>query len=344
MKTMTSIIKGIKPNTSEIYYPLTAGSLPAFSTKGPGGSRSRTKATASDAIDVQARHGIQFPSTGEPAATNNNDMVLGFFQAFEGINVTSEGADVTGEIKAKSVDHLVGLDVIKEVEQAKEAVDQLVKADKYPDFIALKATLSGPGLLAQKANSETHSVQTLMGRFSEGLVEIAHQMYEKGARIIQIDEPLFTTGRKYRLQTIQALQSLIAQLRLQLPELVFISLHTCGSHSQETLNLLEKLDVELLDLEFKHHDENFGVVTNDWLESNGKNVGVGIVDGHVPLVETEIEIGQEVNRIFEMYNPEFVVLKPDCQLRLRTAEEAQGKLGMVQQARQKALALLSKAY
>jgi len=341
MKTIYDLVTSAKSDT---YFPLTVGSLPAFSTTGRSSStRSKPKASAVEAIEMQAKYGVHFPSTGESTSINSDGMDTGFLQAFEGVKSVDGEFVVVGELSIKQ-DALRTLEVVKDVEQAKTAIDRLMSTGDYPEFVALKATLSGPGFLAQRVEIETNlSMQSLMSRFAEGLAEIAFQMYEAGARVIQIDEPLFTSGHKYRRETGQALQSLFSQLRLRLPEVKFLALHACKVHSVDSLAILDKLDVDVLDLEFTEHPEHFSLFTNQWLLRSEKNIGVGVVSGGTNFVETDTELIQHITQIFNNYDPDLVILKPDCQLRLVPPEVAIRKLEQLNFARQKALELLKSA-
>jgi methionine synthase II (cobalamin-independent) len=195
-------------------------------------------------------------------------------------------------------------------------------------------------MLAQMLDADA-PVEELMRCFAAGLADLAQLLYDKGARVIQIDEPLFTRGTKFRNSTVDALKALVAQLRLHhLSDLWFISVHMCEKHSTETIRMLEKLDVDVLDLELKRFPGNFDVISNDWLKLSQKNIGVGVVDGYRQTVESEGEIRHYVDRILAFY-PEYVILKPDCQLRKLPPDFAKGKLKMVSLARQIVLESLS---
>lgn len=341
MRSIHALIKKAKAGSAEVdvFYPLTVTSLPPMASKTLVGV-GRSRVSARDAIFTQSRYGIQFPNAGEPSSFNTKSMEASILQAFDGVKVTDNGIESDGEIRAKASSALESLDIVKDVEQAKAFIEQLIRDGKYNDFVALKANICGPGYLARRVNT-TAPIQGMIGRFAEGLFDLVRVMYEKGARIIQIDEPLFAKLPKYRAETIQALQDLVKQIHVQLPELLFVSVHMCHKHDVETRGWLEKLDVDLLDLEFRDHPEHFDLFTNEWLQSNGKNIGVGLVSGNDVLVEDITRITVTIDRVIQTYDPGIVVLKPDCHLGNLTAHQAEGKLDVLKQARHIALSRLN---
>jgi 5-methyltetrahydropteroyltriglutamate--homocysteine methyltransferase len=93
---------------------------------------------------------------------------------------------------------------------------------------------------------------------------------------------------------------------------------------------LLQLPVDQLDLEAA----NNGYALLDLIKTHPftKEIALGVLDSHDHRIESKDEVAAGIRRALTVLKPEQVTVDPDCGLKTRTWEEAEGKLAVLMAA------------
>jgi methionine synthase II (cobalamin-independent) len=321
-------MKTIYSTAQDTFFPITVGSYPASSV--------------AKAIEIQARYGVHFPSTGEVYVAKLHNMALPILEAFNGVRIQENEILVDKLPTLKEVDELRQLGIITEIRQASDKIKKLLDSEKYPAYRGLKVSISGPGTLIHSVYNDTSIPDVeLLKSFASGIEGLVEHAVEAGAEVIQIDEPFLARSNKNRTDIISALDNMFQQLKLRFGNKTkYIALHACHKHDESLHQSISDMSFDVIDMEFMEFpDEHFSIVQNEKLQSKGKNIGIGVVSGN-EFVESDQSITNQIYRIVKEYDPHIVILKPDCALRHLDMGIAENKLKQIQFARKTALTML----
>jgi 5-methyltetrahydropteroyltriglutamate--homocysteine methyltransferase len=178
----------------------------------------------------------------------------------------------------------------------------------------VKGILTGPSTLA-------HSLQIATSMYRDradlALASAARALQEAGVTLIQIDEPIFSTGAADLATGGQALQILTSLL--QKP----VFLHVCGG-LVGVIDEILKMRVAGFDFEFAGNGVNLQVLSGKDL--GDRLLGFGCVDSNDPAIEKVPVIKKRIQAGIEAFGPDRLLIDPDCGLRMLTRETAFGKL------------------
>jgi len=146
----------------------------------------------------------------------------------------------------------------------------------------------------------------------------ARDLEAAGARYIQIDEPAISTRPDEIDLAIEAMGIVTDGLKA-----VTIS-HICYGDFQTIYPRILDLPVDQLDLEFANsHFANIEIFRRPKFT---KKIALGVIDVHTHVLETRNQIKEGIRRALTVFDPEQMMIDPDCGLKTRTVDEAIDKL------------------
>jgi len=184
----------------------------------------------------------------------------------------------------------------------------------------VKGILTGPTTLAHALQIATPMYRDradLTLDLAQALAYEARALQEAGVTLIQIDEPIFSTGAADLATGAQALQVLTSLL--QKP----VVLHVCGVLAG-VLDEVLKMRVAGFDFEFAGNEVNLQFLSGKDL--GDRFLGFGCVNSSDPAVEKVPVIKKRIQAGIEAFGPERLLIDPDCGLRMLTREAAFQKL------------------
>lgn len=193
----------------------------------------------------------------------------------------------------------------------------------------IKFSFTGPFSLASRVcNNAAMDSRELMLSIAHRFNDAAHMLAEKGARLLQIDEP-FLAGYPDRVEdAVAAINVVTAGVKVDW------ALHVCygnryarpswEGHYDFLFPAVLEADVDQLVLEFARKGyadlpviEKFG-----W----GRKIGLGVVDVKSQQVETAGVIADRIHAALDLVAADQLVINPDCGLRNLSGAVARAKL------------------
>ena len=229
-----------------------------------------------------------------------------------GISIISDG-QVRGDMIETFSSKLPGIRERKVVNLVKPATHQITTADtkyaltKYP-FV--KGIITGPSTLTYGLHLQTSSYRNkeeLTVDITTALLHEAKGLLQAGVSILQIDEPIFSTGVCDLSSGREAIQRFRDETTLPL------CLHVCGP-VHTIIDEYANMPVDILDFEGTQEAENLSVLSQKDLM--GKYIGYGCVDTTKPVLESVHEIILRIEQALEYIPPQQILLDPDCGMRM----------------------------
>ncbi len=198
---------------------------------------------------------------------------------------------------------------------------------------SIKGILTGPCTIASSVRVENYysdnKDENLIYDLANALKKEAEAIQDY-VSMIQIDEPILSTGL-YELDTAKRAIKRITE-NLKVP----VAMHVCGN----VVNIFDELNtfnVDVLDHEFASNRKNLEI-----LETIDKKVGFGCINTKLKTVESVDDIKDLINEGFEILKNNasfmdikgnmldklnnYVLIDPDCGMRLLPLDTAQNKL------------------
>ncbi len=247
------------------------------------------------AVADQIKAGIDIISDGQV----RGDMIRVFASKLPGV----KGQEVTGKIQPASGPITVG-----------DTKYALTKAPK------VKGIITGPTTLAHGLHIDTpmyRNKEELALDLAAALIPEAKALEAAGITLLQIDEPIFSTGIADLDIGKQAMGIITTALHIP------TCLHVCGNLGNVIDEIL-KFNVNVLDFEFANNPANLDLLSRRDL--TGRMIGYGCVDSASETVEGVLEIRKRIERGIEIFDPRIMLLDPDCGMRMRSHDVAYRKL------------------
>jgi 5-methyltetrahydropteroyltriglutamate--homocysteine methyltransferase len=277
------------------------GSFPCVKGTGLSSLIDPYKKAVQFAVAEQIRAGVDIISDGQVRA----DMVQAFVSKLPGISDKT----VLGKIGAADKPITVG--------DTKYALTKT----KY-----VKGILTGPCTLAYALQVDTpiyRNKEEVVMDLAAALHQEAKYLAETGVTIIQVDEPILSTGAISVDTAREALKTIFTGIKT--PSCI----HTCGMLG-EIADSWTKLPVDILDFEYAVSMENLSVLSKRDLA--GKKIGCGCVKSSDPHIESVKEIEERITACVDAFGAENILIDPDCGLRMHTPETAFEKLSRMCEA------------
>jgi len=243
-------------------------------------------------------------------------------QILAGVDIISDG-QVRGDMIQAFSSHLAGIkgqEVIGKVQPASGPItisDTKYAIGKAPK---VKGIITGPTTLAHGLHLATpmyRNKDELALDLAAALVVEARSLEAAGVTLIQIDEPILSTGVADLAIAKQAIDLITASLRVP------TCMHVCGNLA-DVIDGILKFNVNVLDFEFSKNPKNLELFGSRDLA--GRMIGYGCVDSSIDAVESIPEIKTRIERGVEVFGPRTMLIDPDCGMRMRTREAAFWKL------------------
>jgi 5-methyltetrahydropteroyltriglutamate--homocysteine methyltransferase len=253
------------------------------------------------AVADQIAAGIDIISDGQI----RGDMIQAFASKLPGV----KGQEVIGKVQPAS-----GLITVGDTKYA------LAKAPK------VKGIITGPTTLAHGLHISTpmyRNKEELALDLAAALVPEAKALETAGVTLLQIDEPIFSTGMADLAIGKQAIEIITTALRIP------TCMHVCGNLGN-VLDEILKFNVNVLDFEFSNNPANLDLLSRRDLA--GRMIGYGCVDSSIDKIESIAEIKKRIEKGIEVFDPRIMLLDPDCGMRMRSREAAFAKLKHMSEA------------
>lgn len=268
-----------------------------------------------EVIQMQEEVGIDILVHGE---MERGDMTTYFAENWEGFTISSPVRSYGNRYYRKPV-------VVGPVKRPKPVTVEYYKYAQSLTKKPVKGMMTGPYTMCDWSFNEYYpNREALTLAFAEVIHQEAVDLEKAGAKYIQIDEPAISTRPDEINLAIKAMKIVTEGIKVKT-----IS-HICyGDFSAIYPKILE-LPVDILDLEFANSNfENLEIFKKPKFT---KMISVGVVDVHSHAIEDKETIKQNLKKALQVFEPEKVLVDPDCGLKTRTPEEAKAKLKVIVEA------------
>jgi 5-methyltetrahydropteroyltriglutamate--homocysteine methyltransferase len=271
------------------------GSYPVATSRGISGFLDPFREAVRTAVADQIAAGIDIISDGQV----RGDMVGMFTGLIPGIR----GSEVIGPVSPAA-----GPITVADTRYA------LSRAPR------VKGIITGPTTLSFALHIATPSYRS-RGELALDLARVlareAVLLVEAGVSIIQIDEPILSTGAADISTATEALRLVTGNLPVP------VCLHVCGNLSG-VIDDLVAMPVDIIDGEFARSPENLALFRE--VDIGAKMIGFGCIDSSRPEVEEIDLIRTRIESALTVFAPEQLLIDPDCGLRMLPRESAFSKL------------------
>lgn len=283
------------------------------------------------AVKDQIRAGIDILSDGQV----RGDMLTIFAQVLPGMLVEDRTPKIREKIKPLA--HSIGASDLKlalniarvnSSEFSNLEGSELMTKNKFNKNVkGVKGIITGPNTLAYSSRIEgfyeSDEKEGVIFDLAWALKKEAEFLQNSGAVLIQIDEPILSTGI-VDIKTAKKAVGIIVR-DLSLP----VSMHVCG----DIVNIFPELlnfKVNIIDCEFAGQPKNLEVL--DTVDLREKKIGLGAIDTKTDDVETIEDVAELIKKGVDMVGEENIMVDPDCGMRNRTFEAAFSKLKVMVEA------------
>ncbi len=264
------------------------------------------------------------------------------FQDGIGIDIVVDGEQYRGDMATYFAENLEGMEVsglvrsygnryykkpiiVGELKRAGPiSVDWYRFAQMLTDK-PVKGMITGPYTMMDWSFDEHYGSreETAMA-FAKLLHQEARDLEAAGAKIIQVDEPALATRSDELPLVVKAVGAVTKGLDAK------TILHTCYGNYVDIYSYFNRLPVDQLDLEMS----NSGLDLLDRFKKDPlrKEIAFGVVDVHSHVIETKAQVVERIEKALSIFDPQKLYIDPDCGLKTRTVEEAQGKLKVIVEA------------
>ncbi|MCX6682889.1 MAG: methionine synthase [Methanoregula sp.] len=285
------------------------GSYPVLKGRGLRSLLDPLRPAVETAVADQLRAGIDIISDGQV----RGDMIQAFTAKLPGI----KGQEVVGKVQPAAGSITAG-----------DTKYALTKAPR------VKGIITGPTTLAHGLHISTptyRNKEELALDLAATLAVEARALEAAGVTLIQIDEPIFSTGIADLAVGKQAIGVITSAIRIP------TCMHVCGNLGNVIDEIL-KFNVNVFDFEFSNNLANLDLLSRRDLF--GRMIGYGCVDSSTDTVESVAGIRQRIEKGMEIFGPNAMLIDPDCGMRMRSRDAAFAKLkNMVEAAREIRLSL-----
>lgn len=289
---------------SKLFPTTVVGSYPVVKSVGLKSLLDPLHSAVVQAVSDQMQAGIDIISDGQV----RGDMVSVFTSRLPGVH----GQRVVGKVEPPARPITLG--------------DTRYALSRHP---LVKGIITGPSTLAHALQIATpiyRNREELILDLAKSLLVEAKGLEEAGVTILQIDEPILSTGMADMQAALESITLITSGLRCA------TCLHVCGE-LVGVIDAILKMPVTIFDFEFSGSDRNLDIIARR--DVKGRWIGFGCVDSSDPGVESVAEIEKRIQRGAEIFEPRRMLIDPDCGLRMLSRDVAFKKLkNMVDASRQ----------
>jgi 5-methyltetrahydropteroyltriglutamate--homocysteine methyltransferase len=184
----------------------------------------------------------------------------------------------------------------------------------------VKGIITGPTTIAHGLKIRTplyRDRKEVILDLAEALAAEATALEKAGVTILQIDEPILSTGAADLKIAREAIETITSGIRTP------TCMHVCGDLGSVIDDILT-FPLDILDFEFANNPQNLELLSGKDLK--GRKLGYGVVDSASTDVESVDTIQSRIEKGIEVFGPEPLLIDPDCGLRMHSRETAYKKL------------------
>jgi 5-methyltetrahydropteroyltriglutamate--homocysteine methyltransferase len=239
-----------------------------------------------------------------------------------GIDIISDG-QVRGDMITTFASKLPGVreqEVIGKIQPASGAITAADTKYALSKFPKVKGIITGPSTLAHGLHLSTpmyRNKEELALDLAAALIVEARSLEAAGVTLLQIDEPILSTGIADLAIGKQAVEMIASSVHIP------ACMHVCGNIANVIDEIL-KYNVTVLDFEFSNNQANLDIISRRDL--TGKMLGYGCVDSSSEDIDGVPEIRKRIEKAVEYFDPKILLIDPDCGMRMRSREAAYWKL------------------
>jgi 5-methyltetrahydropteroyltriglutamate--homocysteine methyltransferase len=243
-------------------------------------------------------------------------------QVTAGIDIISDG-QVRGDMVhlfTNSLPGIKGQEVIGKVLPAESTITAADTKFALGRNALVKGIVTGPSSLAHALHLSSRiyrDKEELALDLSVAIAKEVQGLAETGVCMVQVDEPIFSTGAADLATGREAIQRIASGVSVP------VCLHVCGGLGSVIDDVIS-MPVDIIDLEFAKNPGNLDLLSGEGLK--GKMLGYGCVDSSSPEVESTETIVSRIRRGLDIFAPEQLLIDPDCGLRMQTRDVAFAKL------------------
>jgi 5-methyltetrahydropteroyltriglutamate--homocysteine methyltransferase len=192
----------------------------------------------------------------------------------------------------------------------------------------VKGMLTGPYTMVEWSFDEHYpSRRDAVLDMAQVIRREVEELVKAGARYIQIDEPAIHTRPRQDFDlAVEAMERVVEGIDCE------FHTHICYGEVELIYPDMLRLPVKQIHLAFKNTNFEYLKLLEEHPFDSGKDLGVGVVDVHTHVMEPVAEVKDGIRKTLELMPPERVWILPDCGLKTRTVEEAEGKLRVMMDA------------
>jgi len=192
----------------------------------------------------------------------------------------------------------------------------------------VKGMLTGPYTMVEWSFDEHYpSRRDAVLDMAKVIRREVEELVKAGARYVQIDEPAIHTRPRQDFDlAVEAMERVVEGIDCE------FHTHICYGEVELIYPDMLRLPVKQIHLAFKNTNFEYLKLLEEHPFDSDKDLGVGVVDVHTHLLEPVSEVKDGIRRTLELMPPERVWILPDCGLKTRTVEEAEGKLRVMMDA------------
>jgi 5-methyltetrahydropteroyltriglutamate--homocysteine methyltransferase len=192
----------------------------------------------------------------------------------------------------------------------------------------VKGMLTGPYTMVEWSFDEYYpSRRDAVLDMAQVIRREVEELVKAGARYIQIDEPAIHTRPRQDFDlAVEAMERVVEGIDCE------FHTHICYGEVEMIYPDMLRLPVKQIHLAFKNTNFEYLKLLEEHPFDSGKDLGVGVVDVHTHVMEPLAEVKDGIRKTLELLPPERVWILPDCGLKTRTVEEAEGKLRVMMDA------------
>jgi len=192
----------------------------------------------------------------------------------------------------------------------------------------VKGMLTGPYTMVEWSFDEHYaSRRDAVLDMAKVIRREVEELVKAGARYIQIDEPAIHTRPRQDFDlAVEAMERVVEGIDCE------FHTHICYGEVELIYPDMLRLPVKQIHLAFKNTNFEYLKLLEEHPFDSDKDLGVGVVDVHTHLLEPVEEVKDGIRKTLDLMPPERVWILPDCGLKTRTVEEAEGKLRVMMDA------------
>ncbi len=191
----------------------------------------------------------------------------------------------------------------------------------------VKGMITGPYTMMDWSFDEHYgSREEAAMAFAKLLHDEARDLEAAGARVIQVDEPALSARADELPLVVRAVGAVTKGLEAK------TVLHTCYGNYEDIYGYFNRLPVDQLDLEMSN--SSLDLLERFRRDPLKKEIAFGVIDVHSHVIETKAQVVDRIEKALALFDPQKLMIDPDCGLKTRTVEEAQEKLEVMVAATQ----------